>query len=161
MKSTGESMGLDKDFGMAFAKSQIAAGNMLPLSGAVFISVKEEDKPAAVKIAGQLAKLGYKIVATHGTAKEIQNSNVKCESVNKVREGRPHIVDMMKNGEIDLVINTTDGTEAIADSFSIRATALTQKIPYTTTITGAVAISKALESLKNSDMQVTPLQNYA
>lgn len=161
MKSTGEAMGLDKDFGTAFAKSQLSAGNMLPMQGNVFISVKETDKPKAVKIAQRLAKLGYKIVATHGTAKAIEDAGVKCQSVNKVREGRPHIVDMLKNSEIDLVINTTEGAEAIADSFSIRSTSLTQKIPYTTTITGGMAISLALESLQKTPLTVTPLQNYA
>jgi len=119
------------------------------------------DKSKAVEIGKRLAKLGYKIVATHGTAKTLEAAGVKCQSVNKVREGRPHIVDMLKNSEIDLVINTTEGAEAIADSFSIRSTSLTQKIPYTTTITGGAAISLAMESLHKNPLTVTPLQSYA
>ena len=161
MKSTGEAMGLDKDFGTAFAKSQLAAGNMLPMQGNVFISVKEMDKPKAVEVGKRLEALGYKIVATHGTAEVMKAAGIKCTGVNKVREGRPHIVDMLKNSEIDLVINTTEGAEAIADSFSIRSTALTQKIPYTTTITGGAAISLAMESLHKNPLTVTPLQSYA
>ena len=161
MKSTGEAMGLDRDFGTAFAKAQIASGNNLPLSGSVFISVKDDDKPQAVDIAKRLSKLGYKIVATHGTAEMIRKAGVEAIGVNKVREGRPHIVDMLKNKEINLVLNTTDGAVAIADSFSIRATALMQKIPYTTTITGAVAITSGIESLKKQALTVTPLQAYA
>jgi len=160
MKSTGEAMGLDKDFGMAFAKAQLAAGNALPRKGNVFISVKEEDKPQALEIAKRLAALGYGIVATHGTARLIEEAGVKVRGINKVREGRPHIVDIMKNGEIQLVINTTDGAEAIADSFSIRSTSLLQKIPYTTTISGGLAIASALEAMNAAPMQVEPLQSY-
>lgn len=160
MKSTGEAMGLDKDFGMAFAKAQIASGNALPLKGNVFISVKEGDKEKAVEVGKRLAALGYGIVATHGTARAIKAEGVEVRSINKVREGRPHIVDIMKNGEIQLVINTTDGAEAIADSFSIRSTSLLQKIPYTTTITGGLAIASALESMRERDMEVEALQNY-
>ncbi len=161
MKSTGEAMGLDRDFGMAFAKSQISAGNHLPLKGNVFISVRDEDKKQAVVIAKRLASIGYNIVATHGTAKAIEGQGVRAKGVNKVHEGSPHIVDMMKNGEIALVMNTTEGAKAIADSFSIRATALNQKIPYTTTITGATAITAALESMSKAPMGVLALQKYA
>ncbi len=161
MKSTGEAMGLGKDFGTAFAKSQMSAGSKLPLEGNVFISVKEDDKKQAVDIAIRLAKIGYKIVATHGTAALIREAGVYVRGVNKVHEGRPHIVDDMKNNIIHLVINTTEGAQAIADSFSIRATALTMKIPYTTTITGALAITTALESLSKSGIKVYPLQSYA
>jgi carbamoyl-phosphate synthase large subunit len=161
MKSTGEAMGLDRDFGTAFAKSQLSAGNMLPREGTVFISVKEGDKKQAVEVAKRLSAIGYSIVATHGTAKEIEKAGVKCKGVNKVREGRPHIVDMMKNGDINLVINTTEGAVAVADSFSIRATALLQKISYTTTMTGGLAVTAALESLKKNALTVTPLQAYA
>lgn len=161
MRSTGESMGLDRDFGLAFAKSQIGAGNLLPLEGNVFISVRNEDKQAAIEIAERLSKFGYGIVATHGTAKAIAEAGFEVRGVNKVREGRPHIVDIMKNGEIQLVLNTTDGAQAIKDSFSIRSTALTQKIPYTTTITGALAISKGMAAMKDKEIGVEPLQNYA
>ena len=161
MKSTGEAMGLDRDFGLAFAKAQISAGNNLPKDGAVFISVRDEDKAQAVQIAKRLLAIGYNIVATSGTAKLMQQNGIEVKSVNKVHEGEPHIVNLMKNGEISLVFNTTEGTQAIADSFSIRATAVTQKIPYTTTITGATAITTALESLKKNELDVYPLQSYA
>lgn len=161
MKSTGEAMGLDKDFGMAFAKAQIAAGNALPSKGNVFISVKEDDKAKAVEVGKRLAALGYGIVATHGTARAMKAEGLESvRSINKVREGRPHIVDIMKNGEIQLVINTTDGAEAIADSFSIRSTSLLQKIPYTTTIAGGLAIAAALEAMHDRAMDVEPLQAY-
>ena len=148
MKSTGEAMGIDRVFGQAFAKAQIASGNNLPLSGSVFISVRNEDKSAAIEIGARLSKLGYEIVATYGTAKAMEEAGIKVRYINKVLEGRPHIVDALKNGEIQLVLNTTEGAQSIQDSFSIRSTALTQKIPYTTTITGAVAISKAIEALR-------------
>ncbi len=161
MKSTGEAMGLDRDFGLAFAKAQISSGNNLPLKGNVFISVREEDKAQAVKIGKRLQAIGYTLVATKGTAETMQAADIKVKSVNKVHEGSPHIVDALKNGEVHLVINTTEGAKAIADSFSIRSTALTQKIPYTTTITGATAITSALESLNKQELDVTPLQKYA
>lgn len=161
MKSTGEAMGLDRDFGMAFAKAQISSGNHLPLKGAVFISVREEDKPQAVKIGKRLEAIGYSLVATKGTAEALEKAGVKVKSINKVHEGSPHIVDALKGGEINLVINTTEGAKAIADSFSIRATALTQKLPYTTTITGATAITSALESMNKAQMGVLALQKYA
>ena len=161
MKSTGEAMGLDRDFGMAFAKAQISSGNNLPLQGNVFISVKQEDKPGAIEIAKRLSALGYGIVATSGTAKSIADAGIEVTPINKVLEGRPHIVDAMKNGEIDLVLNTTEGVQSIKDSFSIRSTAVTQKIPYTTTITGAIAISKGMEAMKKAEMDVEALQNYA
>lgn len=161
MKSTGEAMGLDKDFGMAFAKAQLAAGNALPMKGNVFISVKEDDKQKAIETGKRLAALGYGIVATHGTVRVMQAAGLdNVRSINKVREGRPHIVDIMKNGEIQLVINTTDGAEAIADSFSIRSTSLLQKIPYTTTIAGGLAIAAALEAMHSRSMAVEPLQSY-
>jgi carbamoyl-phosphate synthase large subunit len=127
----------------------------------VFISVKDEDKAQAVQIAQRLAAIGYEVCATHGTAELIAKTGVKVKGVNKVREGRPHIVDMLKNREVQLVINTTDGAEAIADSFSIRATSLTAKIPYTTTLSGALAIASALEAMSKEEIQVYPLQSYA
>ena len=161
MKSTGEAMGMDRDFGMAFAKAQISSGNILPLKGNIFISVREEDKPQMVKLAARLSALGYKIIATRGTAESCQLAGVSCQKINKVHEGSPHIVDALKNGEIQLVINTTEGAKAIADSFSIRATSLTSKIPYTTTITGATAITAALESMSKAKMGVLALQKYA
>ena len=161
MKSTGEVMGLDSDFGRAFAKSQIGGGTRLPLSGAVFISVKDADKDLATGPAAQLIAMGFDIVATRGTAKVLQAAGVPVRVVNKVLEGRPHIVDQMKNGDICLVFNTTDGAQALADSASIRKTALQLKIPYCTTMAGAAAVVLAIHSLKSGSLEVTPLQSYA
>ena len=145
MKSTGEVMGISKQFGRAFAKAQLAAGVNIPQSGLVFISVKDEDKKDAQIIAKDLAALGFKLCATHGTAKVIQELGLECLSVNKVREGQPHIVDMLKNDEINLIVNTTEGKQAIADSYSIRRTALQHKVFYSTTIAGAKATVEGLQ----------------
>jgi carbamoyl-phosphate synthase large subunit len=161
MKSTGEVMGLDSDFGRAFAKSQIGGGTRLPLSGTVFVSVKDADKPAATGPAAQLITMGFDIVATRGTAKSLQAAGLPVRIVNKVLEGRPHIVDEMKNGGICLVFNTTDGAQALADSASIRKTALQLKIPYCTTMAGAAAVVLAIQSLKGGSLEVAPLQSYA
>jgi carbamoyl-phosphate synthase large subunit len=161
MRSTGEVMGLDSDFGRAFAKSQTGGGTKLPLSGTVFISVKDADKPLAAGPAAQLIAMGFEIVATRGTAKYLQAAGLPVRLVNKVLEGRPHIVDEMKNGEISLVFNTTDGAQALADSASIRKTALALKIPYCTTMAGAAAVTQAIESLRSGSLEVAPLQSYA
>jgi len=161
MKSTGEVMGLDTDFGRAFAKSQIAGGTKLPLSGTVFISVKDADKEFAADPAAQLIAMGFDIVATRGTAKFLQASGLPVRLINKVLEGRPHIVDAMKNGEISLVFNTTDGAQALSDSASIRKTALQFKIPYCTTMAGAAAVTQAIESLRSGSLEVAPLQSYS
>jgi len=163
MKSTGEAMGLDKNFARAFAKAQLAAGGTLPTRGKVFLSVKESDKAAAAELARMLVDMDYEVVATRGTVSYLHKQGItEVTQVNKVREGRPHIVDMMKDGMIDLLINTTEGSQSIADSFSIRRTALLQKIPYTTTIAGARATVQALESLRGQDggLEVKPLQAY-
>ena len=162
MKSTGESMGIDRDFGRAYAKAHIAAGNALPLSGAVFLSVKESDKPHTITVAKDLLKLGFKVICTSGTADYLAMNGVMAQRVNKVREGRPHIVDLMKDGHIHLVFNTTEGADAIADSASIRKTALMRKIPYSTTISGARAIVAAITAFtKDGDgLSVSPLQEY-
>ena len=161
MKSTGEVMGLDSDFGRAFAKSQIGGGTKLPLSGTVFISVKDADKPIAIQPASLLIEMGFTIVATRGTAKWLQSAGLPVRMVNKVLEGRPHIVDEMKNGDICLVFNTSDGAQALADSASIRKTALQLKIPYCTTMAGAAAVVLAIQSLKGGSLEVAPLQSYA
>jgi carbamoyl-phosphate synthase large subunit len=160
MKSTGEVMGLDRDFGRAFAKSQLAGGVELPVAGKVFISVKDHDKRAFARIARDIDRLGFKIVATRGTAAELQAEGIDVETVNKVREGQPHIVDAMINGDIQLVFNTTEGTQAIADSFSLRRTALTHRIPYFTTTAGARAAVQAIFALQNGSLDVAPLQSY-
>ncbi len=145
MKSTGEVMGVGKTFGEAFAKGQFASGETFPLSGKAFISVKKIDKEEAVIVAKELTALGYEIFATSGTCKTLKEAGVTCERVNKVREGQPHIVDMLKNDEIDLIVNTTEGKKAIADSYSIRRTALQHKVFYTTTMAGALATVEALK----------------
>ncbi|HYK80632.1 MAG TPA: carbamoyl-phosphate synthase large subunit [Micropepsaceae bacterium] len=161
MRSTGEVMGLDTDFGRAFAKSQIGGGTKLPLSGTVFISVRDTDKGDAHKPAAELIAMGFDIVATRGTAKYLQAAGLPVRIINKVLEGRPHIVDEMKNGEISLVFNTTDGAQALSDSASIRKTALHMKIPYCTTMAGAAAVTQAIQSLKSGSLEVAPLQSYA
>jgi carbamoyl-phosphate synthase large subunit len=147
MKSTGEVMGIGSTFGEAFAKAQLGAGNAVPVSGAALISVRDADKPAAVGLARDLSARGYRIVATRGTAVALQAGGIACVIVNKVMEGRPHIVDMIMNGQIDLIVNTTEGKQAIADSFAIRRTALQHKVSYSTTLAGARATCMALEYL--------------
>ena len=160
MKSTGEVMGIDQSFGLAFAKSQLAAGQKLPLSGTVFISVKGEDKMALLNTAFLIYDLGFKIVATRGTSAFLSHHGISNQQVNKVREGRPHIVDMIKNGDIDLVINTTSNKNAIAESYSIRRTAVTFNVPYTTTLSGAKATALAIKSLIHGQLNVKALQEY-
>ena len=160
MLSTGEVMGISDDFGLAFAKSQMAAGNTLPTSGTVFISVKDMDKPKAVDVARNLQQMGFKIKATKGTCIELIRNNVPSEFVLKVVEGRPNIVDSIINGEIDLIINTTIGKQSRLDSFSIRRNAIDRGIPYVTTIRGARAVVQALKALKQKELTVNPVQEY-
>nr|MBA2491973.1 carbamoyl-phosphate synthase large subunit [Gammaproteobacteria bacterium] len=151
MKSTGEVMGVGRSFGEAFAKSQIAAGVDLPDMGMAFISVRDEDKQGVVDIARELIDIGFIIVATRGTAKVLEEAKVSCATVNKVTEGRPHIVDFIKNAQVNLIINTTKGRQAIADSFTIRREALQRKVTYTTTLAGGLATVQALrhKSMEN------------
>ncbi|MDP7547173.1 MAG: carbamoyl-phosphate synthase large subunit, partial [Alphaproteobacteria bacterium] len=160
MKSTGEVMGVDTSFAAAFAKSQIAAGTVLPSEGRVFVSVKDRDKPAAAELARDLSRLGYTIVATTGTAAYLQTQDIAVVHVNKVLEGRPHIVDDIANGGIDLIFNTTEGAKAIADSYTLRRAALTHRIPYYTTISGAKSAVLAIELLRQRGLDVAPLQSY-
>ncbi len=160
MKSTGEVMGLNVDFGRAFAKSQLGGGTELPLHGTVFVSVREKDKPAMVPVGKRLIELGFSIIATRGTAAALAAHGIAVEVVKKVMEGRPHIVDTMKDGGVQLVFNTTDGAQAIADSFSLRRTALMNKIPYYTTVAGAKAAVAAIAALKSGALEVVPLQFY-
>ncbi|MCL4557105.1 MAG: ATP-grasp domain-containing protein, partial [Deltaproteobacteria bacterium] len=159
MKSTGEVMGIDRDFALAFAKSQMASNTILPLRGNVFISVKDSDKMLMVPIAKSLKELGFSIVATRGTAEVLRSSSIDVRVVNKVQEGRPHIVDLIKNGDIAMLINTTFGKKSIKDSYSIRRSALTYNIPYYTTIEGAQAAYKAIVALINGNITVTPIQS--
>jgi carbamoyl-phosphate synthase large subunit len=146
MKSTGEVMGVGETFGEAYGKSQLAAGADFPLDGCVLLSVRKEDRQQATQIAEHLKNLGFKIVATKGTARALAEKGIECDTVNKVREGRPHIVDMIIDGKIDLIVNTTEGKQAIADSFTIRREALQHKVCYTTTMAGAWALKDAMES---------------
>ena len=160
MKSTGEVMGLDSDFGRAFAKAQLGVGNSLPLKGAVFVSVRDSDKAAVVEPCRQLAEWGFELVATRGTGAKLQEAGLSVTIVNKVQEGRPDIVDEMRSGRIQLVFNTTEGAQAIADSFSLRRTALTHNIPYYTTAAGARAAVQAIGALRRGGLEVAPLQSY-
>ncbi|MGD1880628.1 MAG: carbamoyl-phosphate synthase large subunit [Kiloniellaceae bacterium] len=160
MRSTGEVMGLDRDFARAFLKAQLGAGVTLPQSGTVFISVKDDDKVAITAVARAIAALGFNILATGGTAKYLSDQGLNVETIKKVREGRPHIVDVMKSGGVQLIFNTTEDAKAIADSFELRRTALTNSVPYSTTVAGARAAVKAIEALNSDDLAVAPLQSY-
>ena len=160
MRSTGEVMGLDHDFDRAFAKSQLGAGTMLPVSGTVFISVKDRDKAALIVIARRLHEMGFTLLATEGTARVFAAADLPVKRINKVLEGQPHIVDAMVDGEVHLVINTTEGAQTIADSFSLRRTALVNNIPYYTTVAGARAAVAAIMALRNGSLEVAPLQSY-
>jgi len=161
MRSTGEVMGIDTDFASAFLKSQLAAGVVLPTSGKVFLSVKDVDKSLTLDVAKKLLELGFKILSTSGTAAFLSDNGLAVEKVNKVMEGRPNIVDLMKNGDISLVINTTEGAQALQDSYDIRHTALVMKTPYSTTIAGARATAMAIEKIKTGTLEVKPLQSYS
>jgi carbamoyl-phosphate synthase large subunit len=147
MKSTGEVMGIGRSFGEAFAKAQLAAGMELPHSGAAFLSVRDADKLALVEISKELKTLGFELMATQGTALVLRKAGIPCTVVNKVLEGRPHIVDSIKNNEVNFIVNTTEGKQAIADSYTIRRTALQYKVSYTTTIAGAKATVLALKAM--------------
>ncbi len=159
MKSTGESMGIDENFGMAYAKSQISAGNTLPISGAAFLSVRDEDKEKVTDYAKKLVDLGFQIYATGRTAEKIKDKGIPCEKINKVNQGSPHIVDFLNNKKISLVINTTSGKKSIEDSQSLRRAALNNKIPYFTTLSGAKACTLAIAALKTDKIKIREIQN--
>ena len=152
MKSTGEVMGVGRTFGEAYAKAQLASGVVLPRQGAALLSVRERDKKGVIELGKLLAEMGFDLVATHGTAQVLAKAGVSCRRANKVREGRPHIVDMIKNGEIDLIVNTTEGKQAINESESIRAEAVRKGVTYYTTLGAAVATCGAIEHLDNHDV---------
>jgi carbamoyl-phosphate synthase large subunit len=160
MRSTGEVMGLDHDFARAFLKAQMGAGINLPSSGRVFVSVRDRDKEAITALAGSLSEMGFDLVATGGTARHLAAAGLAVEPIKKVYEGRPNIVDAMISGTIDLVFNTTEGAKAIADSFSLRRTALVHQIPYYTTLSGATAAVEAISALRSGQLEVAPLQSY-
>jgi carbamoyl-phosphate synthase large subunit len=160
MRSTGEVMGLDFDFSIAFAKSQIGAGSMLPKAGTLFVSVKDEDKPRILESMRALKELGFRIIATSGTLRFLKEHGIEADKVNKVLEGRPHIVDAIKNGEVQLVFNTTEGAQALTDSRSLRRAALLHKVPYYTTLSGAIAASRGIKAYLGGDLEVRALQSY-
>ena len=160
MKSTGEVMGIDRDFGLAFAKSQLGAGVELPLSGRVFVSVRDDDKPAFIDICRDLHEMGFEILATGGTMTVLTGAGVPATRINKVMEGRPHAVDAMLSGDIQLVINTAMGAASMRDSFSLRHTALKNKIPYYTTVSGSRAAAQAIRALQKGDLGVRTLQGF-
>jgi carbamoyl-phosphate synthase large subunit len=160
MKSTGEVMGLDTNFARAFAKAQLGAGVSLPRAGTAFLSVKESDKAAIVAVARRLSELGFAIMATSGTAKRLSEAGIPVKRVNKVLEGRPHCVDAIRSGEIQLVINTAHGAQSVADSFDIRRSALTHGVPNFTTIAAARATAHAIAALISGSLEVAPLQSY-
>ena len=160
MKSTGEAMGLDTDFGRAFAKAQIAAGADLPTGGAAFISVRDADKAAMAPLGRELAAMGFALVATRGTADRLEAAGLRVRRIRKVREGRPHLVDAISDGEVDLVFNTTEGDQAISDSYSLRRAALGRRIPYYTTVAGCRAAVAAIAALRRGPLEVASLQSY-
>jgi carbamoyl-phosphate synthase large subunit len=160
MKSTGEVMGIDSDFGWAFVKSQAGAGAMLPAGGTAFISVKQEDRVPACEVAARLSRLGFRITATSGTAEYLREQGMSVENVNKVQEGRPHIVDHIKNGDVALVINTVKTAAAQADSLSIRREALHKGVPYYTTMRGALAAVMGIEAVTKKSLAIRSLQEY-
>ncbi|MEY3985531.1 MAG: hypothetical protein RLZ59_976 [Pseudomonadota bacterium] len=160
MKSTGEVMGIDQDFATAFAKAQLGGGVHLPQSGKLFVSVKDSDKPIILPAVRQAQDLGFAICATSGTADYLAGEGITVERVNKVAQGRPHIVDKIKDGEIALIFNTTEGWQSLKDSEDIRRSALMGKVPYFTTATGSVAAAQAIAALRDRNLEVRPLQSY-
>lgn len=161
MRSTGEVMGIDRDFAIAFGKSQLGANQTLPEKGTVFVSVRDRDKERIIVPLKDLAEMGFNIIATRGTKRFLEAQGLACEAINKVAEGRPHIVDLIKNGDVALVFNTTEGLKALQDSKAIRRSALLHHIPYYTTVAGAIAVTRAIKALKADELQVASLQAYA
>jgi carbamoyl-phosphate synthase large subunit len=160
MKSTGEVMGIDRDYNVAFVKSQLGGGSRLPKTGTVFVSVRDTDKARIVETMRLLALLGFKILATSGTQRYLAEQGVAAVKINKVAEGRPHIIDAIKNGDVQLVFNTTEGATALADSRSLRQAALLHKVPYYTTLSGAVAAAQGIKAYLRGDLEVRALQDY-
>jgi carbamoyl-phosphate synthase large subunit len=160
MRSTGEVMGLDYDYALAFAKAQLGAGVDLPRAGTLFVSVRDEDKPGILPAVRRIAGLGFKVLATGGTQRFLAENGVEAQKINKVLEGRPHIEDAIRNRQVQLVFNTTDSQKAVSDSKSIRRATLMQKVPYYTTLSGAAAVAEAIAALKAGNLEVRPLQEY-
>ena len=160
MRSTGEVMGLDNAFPIAFAKSQLGSGTRVPTSGTVFVSMRDSDKPRVLEAVKTLVSLGFTIIATSGTQRYLADNGVPSTKVNKVLEGRPHIVDAIANGKVQLVFNTTEGAQALADSRSLRRAALQHRVPYYTTVAGAVAAAQGIAAMSTGELEVRPLQSY-
>jgi carbamoyl-phosphate synthase large subunit len=160
MKSTGEVMGIDKDFDIAFAKALLGAGMILPQSGTVFVSVKDADKDNIVPAVEKMVELGFSVIATGGTAAHLASKGLPVSQVNKVAQGRPHIVDRLLDGDVDLVFNTTEGWQSLKDSHSIRATALQRKVPYFTTAAASLAAARSIEAVRGHALEVASLQSY-
>jgi carbamoyl-phosphate synthase large subunit len=161
MKSTGEVMGIDATFGAAFAKSQMAAGQRIPAGGSVFVSVKNMSKRGIVPIARHLADIGFRIVATEGTARALVQAGIPVTQVAKVSEGvRPNVLDLIKNGEVQLIVNLPQGKGPRSDNYAIRCAAVIHRIPCVTTLSGAQALMSALESTRQKALSVKPLQEY-
>jgi len=160
MRSTGEVIGLDLSFDIAFAKSQLGAGTKVPTSGALFVSVREADKVRVLEAVRLLAGLGFKVLATGGTARFLNEEGIPAQRINKVSEGRPHVVDAIKNGGVQLVFNTTEGAQALADSRSLRRAALLHRAPYYTTLAGALAAAEGIRAFRAGDLEVRALQDY-
>ncbi|MEQ8592202.1 MAG: carbamoyl-phosphate synthase large subunit [Parvibaculum sp.] len=160
MRSTGEVMGLDKSFAVAFAKSQLGGGTKVPVEGTVFVSVKDADKTKIIAPAKKLIAMGFKLIATGGTQRFLAEQGIEVATINKVLEGRPHIVDAIKNGEVALVFNTTEGAQALTDSMSLRRAALMMKVPYYTTVAGARAAVEGIEAIRKGKLEVASLQSY-
>ncbi len=160
MRSTGEVIGLDRSFGVAFAKSQLGSGTQVPRTGTLFVSVRDRDKPRILDAVRLLAEIGFQVVATGGTQQYLEKNGVKATRINKVLEGRPHVVDAIKNGDIQLVFNTTEGAGALSDSRSLRRAALLHKVPYYTTLAGSIAAAEGIKAYQGGDLEVRPLQDY-
>jgi carbamoyl-phosphate synthase large subunit len=160
MKSTGEVMGVDTNLGLAVAKAQLAAGVTLPVSGTVFISLRDGDKKGIVEAAKTLVAMNYSLLATKGTANYLQENGVACDQVNKIAEGRPHILDKLRDHQVAWVVNTSLGRRTTEDSYLIRRAALELRIPYTTTISGAVSVVMAMQALRENALGVQPIQYF-
>ncbi|MCW5201135.1 carbamoyl phosphate synthase large subunit, partial [Desulfobulbus sp. F4] len=161
MKSTGEVMGIDDCLGLALAKSQQAAGQKVPKSGCVFISVRHSDKDGMVPVAKELLRMGFSILATQGTADKLAEHGVGCELVNKISQGRPHILDKLKDGQVQWIVNTSSGSRTTEDSYFIRRAALNYHIPYTTTVSGAVSMAQAIAALAEKEIGVKTVQEFS
>lgn len=160
MRSTGEVMGIDGSFAVAFAKSQLGGGTRVPRKGTVFVSVRETDKHRILDAVGLLSSAGFRVIATSGTQRFLADQRIPAEKINKVLEGRPHIVDAITNGDVQLVFNTTEGPQALADCRSLRRAALLHKVPYYTTLSGAVAAAQGIRAYLGGDLEVRTLQSY-